>query len=501
MFQSNPLIHGSLTLILIALFVPEPTFAQGDRSSGFTAEAQPTTQPTQQDTEAASLQPAAKNVTPSIADVDAKIAEVAAATGLEETVAASTNELLQQAKLNLQAAEEFKAQATASTTGFESSTEKLKAVKKELDQKSAPVTLPQNSTLPEVKLQYESVEAELKSTREKLVNQSGEASRRQSRLLEIPNLQTEAEEKSKQVDTQLTQVMGSEDSKLVVDARRMNLLSQKYKLRQEIASLDAERKFYAATSELLPLQTEALQRKVESLETKTAKLKVLVEAKRGNEIDRLASAVKDRLDKTSASIAPEAEVNVELVQQYGTNSDQLAKVGTEFEMTQKSLDDITSDYKTSVERVDAIGLNATLGMMFRRNKSELAVKRRSFQSDGSLQNEIQNLQLEMFSLQDLSKHASETEASISLIFQKNNVPETERKDLREEVVGILSQRREILSQLMQTKTDLFNRLVALDVDKRKTVNQIDAYTDYINEHVLWIRSADTIGRSDVISLG
>ena len=505
MFQNKTTVDCSFILILIALTVPATTFAQDSPSPGFTAEARPTDQiaearPTDQTAEAVTTQPVTTDSPPSIGDVDAKIAEVTAAAGLDETVAASTKELLQQAKLNLQAADEFKAQAAADTTGSESSGEKLKAAKGDLDKKSPAFSLPQDSSLPEVKLQFESVEAKLKSNREQLVNQSGEKSRRQARLLEIPNLQTEAEQKLKEVEAQTAQILDSADSKLVVDARRMNLASQKYKLRQQIASLDAERKYYAATSELLPLQGELLQRTVERLETQAKKLKELVEAKLENEIQKLARVVKNQLERTAASIAPEAELNVKLVQQYVTNSKRLAEVGTKSEVTRKSLDDITSDYKTSVERVEAIGLNATLGMMFRRSKSALAIKRRNFQPDGSLQTEIQDLQLEMFELQDLSKQASETEASISLILENNNVQKNQQKDLREEVVSILSQRREILSQLMQTQNDLFNRLVTLDVDQRKTVKQIDAYTDYINEHVLWIRSADTIGRSDLVSL-
>ena len=482
--------------MLTALILPATAFAQGNPVTGFTAEARPA----DQNTEAPNPQPVTTNAPPSIADVDAKIAEVTAATGLEETAVDSTNELLQQAKLNLQAAEDLKARATANTTGAESSANKLKDVRNDLDQKLPAFTLPQESALSEVKLQFETVEAKLKSTREQLVNQSGEKSRRQARLLEIPNLQIEAEQKLKQVDAQTAQLLDSEDSKLVVDAGRINLASQKYKLRQEIASLDAERKFYASTSELLPLQSELLQRTVERLETQAKKLKELVESKRENEIQKLARVVNDKLKSTTTLLAPEAETNVALVKQYVTNSKRLAEVGTKSEMTRKSLDDITSDYKTSVERVEAIGLNATLGMMFRRSKSALAAKRRNVQPDGSLQSEIQDLQLEMFELQDLSKQASETEASISLIFENNEVQESQQNDLREEVVSILSQRRDIISQLMQTKTDLFNRLVTLDVDQRKTVKQIDVYTDYINEHVLWIRSADTIGRSDAVSL-
>ena len=504
MLRNPTFIRCSLLLILTTLFVPASTSAQERLKGGFQATAQDVRANESRDNIESPRenepQASTSAVTPTIADVDAKIAEVTAATGLEETVIASTNELLQQAKLNLQAAEKYEAQITADNAGAESAAQKLKTVKSDLDKKPSPFTLPKDSSLAEVKLQFETFEAKLKSTREQLVSQSGENSRRQTRIIEIPNLQSEAEQKLKQGDEQLDQMSDSDETKLVVDARRMNLLTQREKLRQEVAALDAERKFYAATSELLPLQTESMQRAVARLEIQTSQLKDLVEAKRESEIQKLARIVNDQLAKTTESLTPEAQVNVDLVQQYVANSKRLAKVGSKSETARKALDDIVTDYETSVERVKAIGLNATLGLMFRRSKSELAVKRRNFQPDGSLQSEIQDLQLETFALQDLSKEASETEGSLSLIFEKNNIEKSDREGLRNEVANILSKRREILSQLMQTKTDLFNRLVSLDVDQRKTVKQIDAYTDFINEHVLWIRSGKTIGQGDVASL-
>ena len=436
-----------------------------------------------------------------VADVDAKIAEVAAGTGLDEAALSSAKESLQQAKLNLQSADKFKAQTAADVSGVQAAAENLENAKADLDRKPNLLDPPTGGSLADVKLQYDGVEADLGKARDQLLNFSGETSRRQGRLREIPDQQVQAEQELKKLETQYAQLNDSEDPPLVVDARRMKLISQKQNLKQELAAYEAEQKFYAATSELLPIQQELAQRKVERLEKESSKLKQFVDAKRESEIDKLARSVKEQLDATPAAIQPEAELNIELVDQYVDDSKRLAEVGSKSQRTKKMLEEIATDYKTAVERVDAVGLNATLGLMFRRSKSALVVKRREFQPDGSLQNQIQDLQIQMFSLQDLSKQASETDSSIKAIFDHNAIPEDQRKSLHDDVVDILAQRRTVLSQLTQTKTDLFNRLVALDVDQRKAVQQIDVYTDYINEHVLWIRSSSTIGESDIKSLG
>ena len=436
---------------------------------------------------------------PTIAEVDAKTAEVSAATDFGEPVIASTKEQLQQTKQSLLVAEKFAAEAAAYQKDTAAAPENLIAVKNELDTKKPQAELKNNKTLAEVKLDYENTEADLKVARQQFATQSSEAARRQARLTEIPNRLADAEQELSKLDAQLGQVVDGTDPAIVVEVRRMNLRAQRFQQRSEIVSLNSEKKFYTATIELLPLQNELLQRKIERLQNQSAQFKAMVEAKRENEIDKLRRLVFEQGTRTPEPIQTEAKVNIELVDEYVADSKRLSEVGTTANKTQETLTEIEAEHKTSIERVDAVGLNETLGLMFRRSKSSLASRRRSFHPDGTLQAEIRKLQVEMFRLEDLSKKASETESSISQLFNSNNIAVGQRESLNADVVKILSQRRDVLTPLTSTKTELINRLVSLDVNKRKVVKEIDAYTNYINEHVLWIRSGAMVGRDDLKS--
>ena len=448
---------------------------------------------------AAAAQAELSDSPPTVAEVDAKIAEISAAADLGEPTIAATKEVLQQAKQSLTAADKFAAQAAAYEKEAVNAPDNLLAVKKELETKKALTEPKRDSTLAETKLKFDTTESDLKTTRQQLTALSGEAARRQSRLSEIPDRLTEVEQEFNKVDAQLNQLADGADPALVVEARRMSLLAERSQHRSEIASLEAEQKFYTATIALLPLQNESLQRKVERLQNQSAQFKAMVEAKRENEIDKLRRVVNEQADRTPELLQPEAKINVDLVDQYVTDSKRLADVGATAEKTRQTLDEIQSEYKTSIERVEAVGLNETLGLMFRRSKSSLASKRRNFHPDGTLQAEIRKLQIEMFRLEDLSKKASETDSSINQLFDDNQIAIDQRIALNGDVVEILSQRREIIAQLTSTKTELYNRLVSLDVNKRKVIKEIDDYTNYINEHVLWIRSGSTVGRDDVKS--
>ena len=433
----------------------------------------------------------------SVAQVEAKIAAISTEKDLDEAGVASANELLQQAKQSLEKAEKFKAQAAEYQAGVKSADEDLVAVKRAIEKEDAEVEQESAKTLAEAKSNLTTAESELAKSREQLAATNGEAALRQGRLLELPDQISKAEKKIEDVTSRLKLIDAVAEKPFLAEAQELQLKARLASLRNEILSSQQERLFYVATTELLPLQNELLQKDIERLQNSVRTAKEVVETKRETEIDILLKQANSELDGTPEPLKMAAQKNVDLVNEYVAASTRLAEAATSAETTKQVLEEIEADYKTSRERVDAVGLNETLGLMFRRSKSNLAYQRRDFIPDGSLQTEIKALQITMFRLKDLSKLAVETDSSIEKLMIENDVPVESRAQLESAASKILQKRKDILAPLIQTKTELFNRLIALDTDRRTVVQQIDEFTDYVNEHVLWIRSGATVGSGDV----
>lgn len=442
--------------------------------------------------------PAAAPVT--AAQIESQLKAVDSAPDLDEAGIADAKELLQQAKQSLTAAEKAKLQIQKFRSDTESASKDIQAASKSLDEKTPPPKKPTANTLSEAKASLAKTESELAEARDQVSTAAGEAARRQARLLVLPDLITEAEKKLEQAKLKLETLDSTAEKSFLAETKQLHLNAQVYALQNEIQLYQSERAFYVATNELLPMQYELLQRKVEQLQNKAEQTKQLVESKRENEIDKLLTKANTDVDQTPPQLQPVASENLALVKEYVTSSKRLAEITGKVERTKKTLEEIQADFKVSRERVEAVGLNETLGLMFRRSKSTLANQRRDFVPDSTLQEEIKTLQIEMFRLQDLIKRASETDASIEKLMIQNGVPEFDRAKLTDAAAALLKQRREILTPLLQTETELFNRLIALDTDRRKVIKEIDAFTEYVNEHVLWIRSGAVIGRGDLNSL-
>ena len=438
--------------------------------------------------------------TVTVAQLDALLTEVNNATELNTEDAASAKESLQQAKLNLQETEKLRAETIEWQQQTAATAELLQQFRERLKNTQEEAQLPPVDTLADAKSAFDQAEIELASARQELAAQSGEMSRRQTRLKDIPDQITATESELETARGQLDVLNSDPSGKLLAQLRELQLKTLVDSLRAKIEHFNAERQYYVATAELLPLQTQLLERQVEQLQSRSAKLKQIVESKRENEIDQLLKRAQTQLKETPEALLPAARLNVELVQQFIEVSKRLATVTDQADKAKRKLETITSDYKTSRERVEAVGLNETLGLMFRRSKSSLAHDRRNLIPDGTLQEEIQLNQVELFRLQDLTKGATETMASVDQLLEENGVNANVTSPLQKPAKELLQQRREILTPLAQTRTELFNRMVTLDTDRRKIVNEIDDYTNYINEHVLWIRSGAMIGRDDLTSL-
>lgn len=484
---TSPRYFSSVFLFFVALWI---VLYFGDNRSFAFARVQAETVTAESPTEPA--------VTP--AQIEAQLKALETATDLDEAGVSEAKELLQQAKQALATAEKSKLQIQKYRNDAESATKDISEARKSLEIKNPPLEKITATSLGEAKASLAKTESELSESRDRLSSAAGEAARRQARLLVLPDLIAEAEKKLEEARLKLETLASSSDKPFLAETQQLRANAKIYALQGEIQTYQSERAYYVATNELLPLQYELLQRKVEQLQNKAQQTKQLVESKRESEIDKLLKKAKSTVDQSPPQLQPVAAENLLLVEEYVESSKRLAEITAKVERTKVMLEDIQADFKISRERVEAVGLNETLGLMFRRSKSTLANQRREFVPDGLLQEEIKTLQIEMFRLQDLFKRASETDASIERIMVQNNVPLFDRSQLSDAAAALLKQRRDILTPLLQTETELFNRLIALDTDRRKVIKEIDSFTEYVNEHVLWIRSGAVIGRGDVSSL-
>ncbi len=434
---------------------------------------------------------------PTEKQIDASLKELESRTDIEEPLITSAKDIYLAAKQLIQAANKSQAKADEFNKKSATATVDLEQLRTQIDQPTKPSTPdPDAGSATELQSQLAEKTVALQRARDELTRLSSEPSRRQARVLEIPKLIEKAQQDAEAALSQLEQI-DTDESPLVAAARKAQLQATLSAARNELAALNGERKFYEATTESLPLQREVQEQEIQRLQTEIELWQTAISERRDDQIYKLSRAAAALVAQSPPELKPSAQRNVELIEQFRSVSRQLAETSDTLNDARATLTQIESDFEIASERVDAVGLNDTLGLMLRRSKAALIATRQKFQPKISSSENIKQFQVALFEYQDLSSYASETDSSIERLFVESGISEVAGAELENDARQILAQRRDILAPLTQAQSELFQRKLEEDTIKRQVVAEIDQFIKYINEHILWIRSGPIFGANEL----
>lgn len=110
----------------------------------------------------------------------------------------------------------------------------------------------------------------------------------------------------------------------------------------------------------------------------------------------------------------------------------------------------------------------------------------------SVEQEIVRLQTEQMSLEDERSDLADIEAQVEASLRLVPLAEVEDGELRQMTTELLTDRGHYLDDLVADYESCMQTLTETDVTCRRLESAIRAYESYIDEHVLWIRSAKAV---------
>jgi potassium efflux system protein len=193
-------------------------------------------------------------------------------------------------------------------------------------------------------------------------------------------------------------------------------------------------------------------------------------------------------------LKPLAESNEKLAQQDKQLAEQTQKTSRDLADIRQQADRLKAEYKRIQEMVDAVGLTESIGLLLRKKRSSLPdlatiSERMVVEADS-----IRELELKRFELQDELTTLQDPEAALAQVLDnlKGNANDLPREILEAQAEILLKQKRELLTSLESSYNTAFKDQVALDADRRKLIQQVEEFRNYIDERVLWIRTSGPI---------
>lgn len=464
-----------------------------------TAPSQPASQPT---TQAATL-PAAQAVNP--ADIQAAIAQLEQAKDIDPAVRSRAVELYRLALEEIKAADDWRAKAVSFIKAGEDAPAQLVAVKARLAEANTPAP-PPDSALPLAQLEQQAAQAQAASSTasREAAQLEDEPKRRADRRAQIPQSVIAALGQLDESARELAAPAPPDQAPEVTTANHALLTAQRQTLQQQIVALRAESNAYELTQELLAAQRDYATWQLTEAQKKSQALQNALAQRRQADVQRVAQEARQAM-AAAANAHP-------LTQRLAAENERLANSRTDpnsaaqgleqarelFDRHVRELSRLRSEFKNIQQKVDAVGLSNSIGLLLRRERAMLPDAATLQREVKELKAKIADVQLEYLELRERRDALKDLDASVAELMPHAQPPieAPQRDEITRAARKLLQNRRQYLDLLMADCNAYSAKLVDLNAVTGWLADETQTIGQYVDERVLWIRSAPPLYSMD-----
>ncbi|HZZ27598.1 MAG TPA: mechanosensitive ion channel domain-containing protein [Pirellulales bacterium] len=433
--------------------------------------------------------------------IAARIKELEAASDADQPDRAAQLELYRQALDDLKKTDAEKARITELEKQRIAAPYQLEIRQRESAAKSAGQTntapaLPAGAPLDHWEQMLSSAEQDLETAQKTLAAKEKEKQRRAARRLEIPQAIAAARIKLDELHQAASDASAaSPDTSAITQARHVARHARRLALESEIALAEKELQAYDATaSELLSLEQDEAAQAVEEAQQRVAAWQEAVNTRREAEANQQVSEAHWAAAAAVPAIRQLAEDNSALADERQQLAKTVAQLAGERAAVLAKLSKVSDQFKQATDKLSATGLTESIGQMLLKQRSELGQVEADRHALRQRQDEISRVQLELFEFQEQQDDLRNLDSRVKEIC--GSLPTgTEVKP--DDVHRLLDTKRKYLQALVEDDNSYFSALVDVDSKQRELLTKADAFRDYIDERVLWIRSTHPLSLGDV----
>ncbi len=321
----------------------------------------------------------------------------------------------------------------------------------------------------------------------------------------LPKLLADTKTELADVRQKLTELPASEDHPAVKDARRFLLRAREKSLSEALDLYEKQSTAGQSIAALLQTRQGLLSRKLQQLEQRLSAWSDLQAERKRLEDQRRLEQVRQA--------AREAAGSHPAVKQLADTNEQLAELGKSIttrredarrrlETVNQRLTKIQESFGKVRSMEQRLGkLTQALGLQLRDQRSRLpdllALRRRA----ADRRAEMSDLLVRLSELRDMSSELANLDETSRRLLREAQppVPEDKKQQVLQRIKEQLADRRDVvkLPQLTQDVQQYSLLLTELDTAEKDLIREAEAYAQYIDERVLWIRSTAPLGPADV----
>jgi len=310
----------------------------------------------------------------------------------------------------------------------------------------------------------------------------------------------EAKKKLEEIDDEAKKPAPSGEPESLAEARKTVLAARRRARTAEIEALNQELLGHPARVERLTAERDLEAAELKPLEARVTQIKEARDKRQREEADR----ERERAEQARREAADKHPAIQAVANQTAEWSKKLQKVGetsraatARKDEIKKETERIKEDFDRTKQRLDKVGLSDLIARLLRRQRLSLPNPRDFLKGAEERQKETQRLELDsievgerLAALADLDAATREAIAP----YAEKLTPEV-RVEIEAEIRRQLAAQKKLLQKLKEEQTPLLVKLADLEFSETARISESREYAQFLDERLLWIRSADPLGVS------
>ncbi len=429
-----------------------------------------------------------------VGTLEARVAEVEAATGIEEQAKTKLLELYRKALGNLQTA----SSNAEATEGFrragETAPARIQAIREAMEKAAATppedtLDIDPSTPLRQVEQLLQKEKADLAAVGAKRADFEKRLEEEAGRPAVVRQRLTDAAEQQEEVAAQLKLPPPAAEGPATVEARRWALETRFDALSNEIKMLDQELLSRPERVELLEAERDQAAASVRWVGARAKQLEQLVNLKRKDEAEQSktkAEAIRQEAAGKFPRVTRLAEENAALSAELADMSSRLDGLAEQAEQTGTLARQIETSFKRVKDAIEIGGLSQELGYMLRRQRQALPGIRAYRRAAKELRDDAAELGARRLRHLEEETQLRDLDAYVAGVLADTGAEET--PVLRERLRDLGHDRKDLLKTDKDADDVYLGKLGELESAQRRLLDAIQDYGAFLDEHLLWVRS-------------
>ncbi len=427
--------------------------------------------------------------------VEAKLNEVKASQELDETTKGKLTELYRKTLSHLEKTDYFKGNFEKFRDALQTAPAETAAIRDKLDKvrqtdPTDELRLSDKTPLSDIeqllikeKANRTAVQAKLSGTDEQLDKESNRPAAARARI-------SKAAQRRDALSSELQLAAPANEAAEVTEARQWMLAGEDTMLEAEIRMLDQELLSQPVRVELLKAKRDKDALSLERIDARIQVMETMLGGKRLAEaqqaIAEAETAKREAMGKHRL-VQQLAEQNAALSADVGSMAAQLEQIAGEEAAASKAAKRLAEELRNTQQKVEVAGMSQALGRLLLEQRRTLPNPRLYRAKAEQREAKISEISLAQIQHEEERRELRDTDVYVSELLVGTR-PE-EAQAIRAELKALAKTRLELVGNAIDTEQALLRALGELDFEQRQLLDTVQAYSGFLAERLLWIRSS------------